>query len=121
MPSRTKAHARYIDCGDLRRMEWIVTIGDSYLETLSWLAALAVAFAFLVWLMPCNRGIFWWKDLRAAGTDLLYWFVTPLLVRVCRTFVLSAAITFLFGSNSAGFKVVQDLPLWQQCVAIVRS
>jgi sterol desaturase/sphingolipid hydroxylase (fatty acid hydroxylase superfamily) len=100
-------------------MEWIVTIGDSCVETLSWLTALAVVFAFLVWLMPCNRGMFWWKDVRAAGTDLLYWFVTPLLVRVCRTFILAAAIAFLFGSNSAGFQVARELPVWQQCLAIL--
>jgi sterol desaturase/sphingolipid hydroxylase (fatty acid hydroxylase superfamily) len=98
-------------------MDWIVTIGDSCLETLGWLAALAVAFAILVGLMPCNRGTYWWKDLRAAGTDLLYWFVTPLFVRVCRTFLLAAGIALLYGGNAPGFLVVRERPLWQQCLA----
>ena len=98
-------------------MDWIITIGDSCLETLGWLAALAVAFAVLVWLMPCNRGMYWWKDLRAAGTDLLYWFVTPLFVRVCRTFLLAAGIALLLGGKAPGFLVVRERPLWQQCLA----
>jgi sterol desaturase/sphingolipid hydroxylase (fatty acid hydroxylase superfamily) len=100
-------------------MDWIVIIGDSCLETLAWLAALAAAFAVLVRLMPCNRGMFWWKDLRAAGTDLLYWFVTPLFVRVCRTFLLAAGIAFLFAGQPPGFTLVRGLPIWQQCVAIL--
>jgi sterol desaturase/sphingolipid hydroxylase (fatty acid hydroxylase superfamily) len=100
-------------------MEWIVTIGDTCLHTLGWLTALAVAFAVLGWLMPCNRGMYWWKDLREAGTDLLYWFVTPLFVRVCRTFLLAAGITLLFGGAAPGFAIVHKLPVWQQCFAIL--
>src|SRR6516225_3980866 len=100
-------------------MDWIVTIGDSCLETLAWLTALAVVFAGLAWLMPCNRGIFWWKDLRAAGTDLLYWFVTPLFVRVGRALLLAAGIALFFGGKSPGFSLVRALPLWQQCLAVL--
>ena len=100
-------------------MEWMALIADSWLDTLTWLAALTVGFAVLVYLMPCNRGVFWWKDLRAAGTDLLYWFVTPLLGRICRTFMLAMGIAFLFGDSAPGFAWAQKLPLWQQCVAIL--
>jgi sterol desaturase/sphingolipid hydroxylase (fatty acid hydroxylase superfamily) len=99
-------------------MDWMVTIGDSCLETLIWLLALAVGFAILVRLMPCNRGLYWWKDLRAAGTDLLYWFVVPLFVRVCRPLLLAAGIALL-GGGSPGFLFIKDLPLWQQCLAIL--
>ena len=60
-------------------MDWTVPIGDSVLETLKWVLALMAAFALLVRLMPCNRGMYWWKDRAAAATDLLYWFVVPLL------------------------------------------
>src|SRR5436189_240311 len=76
--------------GGLGRVEWIVIIGDSCRQTLAWLAAFAVGFGVLVRLVPCNRGVAWWNDLRAAGTDLLYWFLVPLFGRVGRAFLLAA-------------------------------
>jgi sterol desaturase/sphingolipid hydroxylase (fatty acid hydroxylase superfamily) len=100
-------------------MEWIVTIGDSCLESLGWLLALAAGFGLLVWLMPCNRGMYWWKDGRAAGTDLLYWFVTPIFVRVGRAVLLAVGIAFFFNGRAPGFSVVRQLPIWQQCLAIL--
>jgi sterol desaturase/sphingolipid hydroxylase (fatty acid hydroxylase superfamily) len=100
-------------------MDWTVIIGDSCLETLKWLAGLAVAFGVLVRLTPCNRGVYWWKDLRAAGTDLLYWFVAPLFVRICRTLLLAVGIALLFGGGAVGFRALPGLPLWQQCLAVL--
>jgi sterol desaturase/sphingolipid hydroxylase (fatty acid hydroxylase superfamily) len=100
-------------------MDWITTIGDSCLETLAWLAGLAVGFAVLVRLVPCNRGMYWWTDLRSAGTDLLYWLVTPLFVRLCRTFLLAGGIGLLFGDRPPGFAFLRELPIWQQCLAIL--
>jgi sterol desaturase/sphingolipid hydroxylase (fatty acid hydroxylase superfamily) len=100
-------------------MDWIMTFGDSCLETLSWMAALAVGFGPLVWWMPCNRGMFWWKDARAAGTDLLYWFVAPLFARVGRVLMLAAGLALCFGGKPGGFALVAGLPLWQQCLAIL--
>src|SRR4051794_24062907 len=100
-------------------MDWIVSIADTCLETLAWLAALTAAFALLVHLMPCNKGMYWWKDPRSAGTDLLYWFIVPLVGRIARTLMLSAFIVLLFGDRSPGFAIVRELPIWQQCLAIL--
>src|SRR5580765_5677843 len=100
-------------------MEWIGSIAESSLETLVWLIGLAIAFAALVAVMPCNRGMFWWKDLRAAGTDLLYWFAAPIFVRVARTLLLAGGIALCFGGAAPGFAVVRELPIWVQCVAIM--
>lgn len=100
-------------------MDWAVTIGDSCLETLAWMAGLAVVFSILVRLTPCNRGMYWWKDLRAACTDFLYWFLLPLLGRVCRAVMLAAAVTLLFGGKDARLLPVSGWPLWQQCVAVL--
>jgi sterol desaturase/sphingolipid hydroxylase (fatty acid hydroxylase superfamily) len=100
-------------------MDWMLTIVDSCRQTLAWLAALAVAFGILGCLMACNRGMFWWKDWRAACTDLLYWFVAPLCMRVGRTLMLATGIALLFSGSSPGFVPVKGLPLWQQCLVVL--
>jgi sterol desaturase/sphingolipid hydroxylase (fatty acid hydroxylase superfamily) len=100
-------------------MDWIAAACNSGLETLAWLARLGVIFGVLAFFMPCNRSMYWWKRLRAARTDLVYWFVTPLVARVCRTFLLTGGIALLFGDRPPGFAALRELPLWQQCLAIV--
>jgi sterol desaturase/sphingolipid hydroxylase (fatty acid hydroxylase superfamily) len=100
-------------------MDWMAAIGDSWLTALGWLAGLALAFGVMARLMPCNPGMYWWKDLRAAGTDFMYWFVVPLFLRVGRTLMLIAGVVLLFGGRAPQFLPVQDRPLWQQCLAIL--
>jgi sterol desaturase/sphingolipid hydroxylase (fatty acid hydroxylase superfamily) len=100
-------------------MDWIVTIGDFWVETLAWVLGLTVAFGILVRLMPCNPGMYWWKDLRAAATDFIYWFLVPLFLRVARMALLWAGIRLLFGGQDAQLLPVRDLPVWLQCVVIL--
>src|SRR5437016_1727004 len=100
-------------------MDWLVIISETSVQMLGWLAALAVPFGILVRFMPCNRGMYWWKDLRAAGTDFLYWFLLPLFVRVSRTLLLAGGVAFLCHGISPGFAVIHRLPLWQQCGAVL--
>ncbi len=100
-------------------MDWMVTIADSCQGTLLWLLALMVAFGVLVALMPCNRGTYWWQDPRAACTDLLYWFVMPLVLRGSRTLLLAAGVALLFADQPPGFGLLRELPLWQQCLAVL--
>jgi sterol desaturase/sphingolipid hydroxylase (fatty acid hydroxylase superfamily) len=100
-------------------MDWTVPIGDWLLITLAWLVGLAAVFAILGRWMPCNPGMYWWKNLRAVGTDFLYWFVVPLLMRLCRMAAVIAGTALLFGGNNPHVPVVSDLPLWQQCVAVL--
>jgi sterol desaturase/sphingolipid hydroxylase (fatty acid hydroxylase superfamily) len=100
-------------------MDWIATFGDFWLETLEWMAGLSIVFALLVRLMPCNPGMYWWKDLRAAATDFIYWFIVPLFLRAARTLMLMAGIWLLFGGGNAQLLPVTRLPLWVQCVAIL--
>ena len=97
---------------------WIDVIGESWLVTLARLALLAVFFGIAARLMPCNPGMYWWKDLRAVATDFIYWFIVPLLVRFCRTMMLIAGVVLLFGGKDPQPLPVRDLPLWQQCLAI---
>lgn len=100
-------------------MDWCVQVGDMCLQTLLWLGLMAVVFGVLTRLVPCNPGMHWWQDGWAALTDLLYWLVMPVVVRVVRTFLLAACITMLFAGGEPGFAVVRELPLWAQCVAIM--
>src|SRR5437870_488381 len=100
-------------------MDWVVTIGEDWLNTLGWLAGLSVAFGILARLMPCNPGMYWWKDLRAVGTDFMYWFVVPLFLRIGRVLMLIAGMALLSGGLHVPLRPVQDRPLWQQCAAIL--
>jgi sterol desaturase/sphingolipid hydroxylase (fatty acid hydroxylase superfamily) len=100
-------------------MDWLLTIGDFWLTTLAWVAGLAVAFGVLARLMPCNAGMHWWRDLRAVGTDIIYWFVVPLFMQVGRLILLVGGLALLFGGNDPTFLPLKGLPLWQQCGAIL--
>ena len=100
-------------------MEWMAAIAPAWLHTLAWLAGLTVTFGVLTRLMPCNPGMYWWKDVRGTCTNFMYLFVVPLLLRFGRTLLLTASLTLLFGGRAAGFAVVRELPLWQQCLAIL--
>jgi sterol desaturase/sphingolipid hydroxylase (fatty acid hydroxylase superfamily) len=100
-------------------MDWLADAGDYWLNTLGWLAGLTIAFAVLARLMPCNRGMYWWKDLRAAATDSIYWFMVPLFLRVGQTLMLMAGMKLLFGGKESQLLPVKDLPVWVQCAAIL--
>jgi WD40 repeat protein/sterol desaturase/sphingolipid hydroxylase (fatty acid hydroxylase superfamily) len=100
-------------------MDWIVAICQFWLNTLGWLAAFAIAFGLLARLTPCNPGMYWWKDLRAVGTDFIYWFVAPLFLGICRTLMLFAGVLLLFAGREPRFLPVKDLPLYAQCAAIL--
>jgi sterol desaturase/sphingolipid hydroxylase (fatty acid hydroxylase superfamily) len=100
-------------------MDWIATIGESWLIGLEWLLGLAALFAVLAWKAPCNPGMYWWKDLRGFATDLVYWFFMPFVFRIGRTVMLLAGVVLLYGGNEPQFLPVKHLPLWQQGLAIL--
>ncbi len=100
-------------------MDWFAEFGEFWLNTLAWIAGLSLAFGILAWLMPCNRGMYWWKNLRGAATDCLYWFFMPLVLRLGRTFLLWAGIRLLFGGAEPQPLPVKHLPLWLQCILIL--
>src|SRR5689334_10157192 len=43
-------------------LAWMATVGEFWLSRLGWLAGLAVGFGILGLLMPCNPGMYWWKN-----------------------------------------------------------
>jgi sterol desaturase/sphingolipid hydroxylase (fatty acid hydroxylase superfamily) len=83
------------------------------------MTGLAVAFGLLVRWMPCNPGMAWWKDLRATITDLFYWLVAPLILRLASLVLLFVGLMLFFNGNQPHCLPVQDLPWWQQCLLIL--
>ncbi len=100
-------------------MDWITTARDFWLTRLAWLAGLAVVFAALARLMPCNRGMFWWKDRRAALTDLIYWLVVPLGLHFARVALLVLGVVFLLGGRDPEAFPARQLPFWAQLLAVL--
>ena len=100
-------------------LDWLVLIRDSWLQTLGWLTGLAACFTILVRLMPCNPGMYWWKDLRAVATDFMYWFVVPLFLRLAQMMMLIAGVALLFGGRAPNLLPVRHLPLWLQAGTIL--
>ena len=98
-------------------MEWLTAVGEGWLMTLAWMAGLGAFFAVGAWLMPCNPGASWWRDLRAAGTDLMYWFVAPVAVGLARTRMLAGGVMLLGRESVSSW--AGGLPLWVQCLAIL--
>src|SRR5436305_8091997 len=92
-------------------MDWLTDVAGCWLVQLAWLAGLAAAFGVVGRRMPCNPGMFWWNDLRAAGTDLLYWFVVPLFLRLGRGVLLVVGLLVLFGGREPAVLPAKDLPL----------
>src|SRR5579871_7043801 len=99
-------------------MDWISTLGASWLGALRWFALLSIVFGVLVSWMPCNPGMYWWKIRRAAMTDLTYWFFVPVFMGVCRGVLLGSAV-FLLGSSDPQWLPVKDWPIAVQCAAIL--
>jgi sterol desaturase/sphingolipid hydroxylase (fatty acid hydroxylase superfamily) len=99
-------------------MDW-TQIVNGWQNTVLWMAGLAAGFGVLVWLTPCNRGMGWWKDLRAVCTDLFYWFVVPVVLRACFLGMLQIGIWVVLGGRDPSFLPARGLPLWVQCVAIL--
>ena len=100
-------------------MGLIESAGAYLLGKCAWLVGLAAAFFFLGRLAPCNPDMYWWRNLRAAGTDLLYWLVGPLFLLAGRVLLLVAAawaVTLVWGDDARPWPL-RELPLWQQCAA----
>jgi WD40 repeat protein/sterol desaturase/sphingolipid hydroxylase (fatty acid hydroxylase superfamily) len=100
-------------------MDWLADLGVSWLYVLGVLTVLAVPFAVLARLMPCNPGGCWWKDLRGAITDVVYWLAGPLVMRGGRVLLFTAGLALLCGGPDKRLLPLEGLPLWQACLAVL--
>lgn len=101
---------------------------DMWATITGWMLIFVFAFAALSYVMPCNPGMHWWKDKRAAFTDLVYWLILPMFIRVCRTMMLFAGVALLFGASDGealraffkeGYGPLKELPIWLQGILIL--
>jgi sterol desaturase/sphingolipid hydroxylase (fatty acid hydroxylase superfamily) len=102
-------------------MAFLHSILDIWAELLLWLAGLAVLFTVLSKLFPCNpEQPLTRKD---TLTDILYFFIAPILNRFAYVIYIGAGVFFIFhgappediGSYlKTGFGPLAELPIWIQ-------
>jgi sterol desaturase/sphingolipid hydroxylase (fatty acid hydroxylase superfamily) len=100
-------------------MNWLMDIWLTWLNTAKWVGGLGLAFAILVRLMPCNPGMYWWKNVRALITDLIYWFIMPIFFGYTRIVLLVAGVVVFYGGHAPELLPVKEWPLWLQCLVIL--
>ena len=98
--------------------------GETVLKIVPISIGLALAFTVLSRWSACNRGQPWWRK-RELATDVLYWFLIPLMARFVRIglLVLGAALVFdIHGADALikfyehGHGPLSTLPLWVQVI-----
>lgn len=101
--------------------------GETLLKLVPVTIALGVVFALLEQWSACNPGRHWWNK-RQIVTDVIYWFLIPLMARFVRIglLVLGAALIFdihgdkqLIAFYDNGFGPLSQMPLWLQAVTFV--
>src|SRR3954454_19096359 len=98
--------------------------GQTLLKIVPITVGIALVFTALSYWSACNPGRPWWHK-REIITDLLYWFLIPLMARFVRIglLVLGAALVFdIHGADALiafymyGHGPLSELPLWVQVV-----
>ena len=89
--------------------------------------ALGIVFAALTHWSACNPGQPWWRK-RQIVTDVLYWFLIPLLARFVRIGLMVMGAAYIYGIHDTdalmafyddGFGPLAAMPLWAQAVFFV--
>jgi sterol desaturase/sphingolipid hydroxylase (fatty acid hydroxylase superfamily) len=98
--------------------------GETLLKIIPITIAIALAFTALSYASACNPGQPWWRK-REIVTDVLYWFLIPLMARFVRigSLVIGAALIFdihgpddLIAFYTHGHGPLSTLPLWAQVI-----
>jgi sterol desaturase/sphingolipid hydroxylase (fatty acid hydroxylase superfamily) len=98
--------------------------GETLLKIVPITLAIALVFTALSYWSPANPGLPWWQK-REIVTDVLYWFLIPLMARFVRIglLVLGAALVFdihgpdaLIAFYMHGHGPLSELPLWVQII-----
>src|SRR5450759_3857748 len=88
---------------------------------------LGIVFAVLTHVSACNPGHPWWRK-RELVTDILYWFLIPLVARFVRIGLMVMGATMLFNIHGPealinfyddGFSPLAVLPLWAHALTFL--
>jgi sterol desaturase/sphingolipid hydroxylase (fatty acid hydroxylase superfamily) len=102
----------------------VETAGETLLKIIPITIVIALAFTALSYASACNPGQPWWRK-REIVTDVLYWFLIPLMARFVRigSLVIGAALIFdihgpddLIAFYMYGHGPLSKLPLWAQII-----
>ena len=105
-------------------IEIVEMLGQTMAKVVPVTLALALVFSLLAHFWACNPGKPWWRK-RELATDLCYWFLVPLFMRVFRIGLLVLGAGLLFGIRDAddliafydnGHGPLSTLPLWLQAI-----
>ena len=101
--------------------------GETLLKIVPITIALGIVFATLSHWSACNPGRPWWRK-REIVTDILYWFLIPLMARFVRIGLMVMGAAYLYGIHGTealvkfyddGFGPLATLPLWGQALVFV--
>ena len=105
----------------------ITVAGETMLKIVPVTIALGVVFAVLSHWSACNPGRPWWRK-REIVTDVIYWFMIPLMARFVRIGLMVMGAAYIYGIHGAdalikfydnGFGPLATLPLWAQALAFL--
>ena len=111
----------------LERYSVLDVAGHTLLKLVPVTLALGIVFALLEQWSACNSGRPWWNK-REIVTDVVYWFMIPLMARFVRIglLVIGAALFYnihgekpLFAFYDHGFGPLSKMPLWLQAVTFL--
>lgn len=100
----------------------VLLMGESMMQVLPVTIGLAIFFGIATHVWACNPGRPWWRK-RELLTDLMYWFMIPMIARTARIglLVIGAALVFnvhgeaeLVAFYDNGHGPLAKLPLWVQ-------
>jgi sterol desaturase/sphingolipid hydroxylase (fatty acid hydroxylase superfamily) len=105
----------------------ITVAGETMLKIVPITIALGVVFAVLSHWSACNPGRPWWRK-REIVTDVIYWFMIPLMARFVRIGLMVMGAAYIYGIHNTddlikfydnGFGPLATLPLWAQALTFL--
>jgi len=101
--------------------------GQTVLKIVPITIAFGAMFAVLTHWSACNPGQSWWRK-REIATDVLYWFLVPLIARFLRIGLMVVGAAYVYGIHGTdalldfyndGFGPLGYLPMWAEVIFFV--
>lgn len=101
--------------------------GETVLKIVPITVVLGIVFGTLTQWSACNRGRIWWRK-RQIVTDMLYWFLVPLVGRFLRIGLMVVGAAYFYGIHGTealldfyndGFGPLAYLPMWAEVIFFI--